>query len=275
MHRKGDDIVEGEENLASSDNENGLFSCPVEGCVSTFQRHCNLERHMHFEKCKFVEEKYNLLDSAKILYAEKLQEGSSAQPFIAGAAVLSEQSVQVLPQGWALRSTKKAARFSAKQKAYLDEKFKIGKNTGHKADPAKVAKDMRHARLEDGNRRFNVDEFLTPQQIKSYFSRTAAKLRQGSEEDADECDAQAVEEQAAYSSTRAHLFEECQLIHPITYDTYNLCEMYSRNKLTKLSVPMLRIICRHFDMDIDSLPLRFKKPYVEFIEEIVRSCSCT
>ena len=28
-------------------------------------------------------------------------------------------------------------------------------------------------------------------------------------------------------------------------------------------------------MDTYSLPLRLKKPYVELIEEIVRSCSCT
>ena len=275
VRRKVEKTVQGEGDLeASADNENGLFSCPVEGCVSTFQRHCNLERHIHYGKCKFVEERHSLIDRAKILYAEKLQEGASAQPFISGA-VLSEQSVQVLPQGWALRSAKKAARFNAKQKAYLDERFKIGEKTGHKADSAQVAKDMRHAKHEDGSRRFKVDEFLTSQQIKSYFSRTAAKLRQGSQVDGDEWDAQAVEEQAAYSTTRAHVLEECQLTHPITYDAYNLCEMYAKNKLTKLSVPMLRIICSHFDMDTNSLPLRLKKPYVELIEEIVRSCSCT
>ena len=52
----------------------------------------------------------------------KRQEGFSAQPFIAGSEI-SEQSAQALPQGWALRSSKKAARFSAKEKAYLDEEF--------------------------------------------------------------------------------------------------------------------------------------------------------
>lgn len=266
--------VQGEQNIAPADNEHaGLFSCPVEGCVSTFQRHCNLERHMHYGKCKFVEERHSLLDKAKILYAEKQQEGSSAQPFIAGSE-LSEQSVQALPRGWALRSTKKAARFSAKQKAYLDEKFKIGEQTGLKADPAQVAQDMRHAKHEDGSRRFTVDEFLAPQQIKSYFSRMAAKFRQGSHDVADEWDGQAVAEQEAYSSARAHILEECRLTHPITYDTYNLCELYARNKLTKLSVPILRIICSHFEMEIDNLPLRLKKPYVQLIEQLVRSCSC-
>ena len=136
-----------------------------------------------------------------------------------------------------MRSSKKAARFIAKQIPYLDEKSKIGEQTGFKADPAQVAQDMRHAKHEHGSRRSTIDEFLAPQQIKSYFSRMAAKLRQQSHEVADEWDTQAVAEQHAYSSTSAHILEECQLIHPITYDTYNVCELYARNKLTKLSVP--------------------------------------
>ena len=94
-----------------------------------------------------------------------------------------------------MRSTKKATRFSAKQKSYLDEIFliflkKIGEQAGFKADPAQVAQDMRHKKHEDGSRRFTVDEFLAPQQIKSYFSRMAAKLCQGSHDFADEWDSQ-------------------------------------------------------------------------------------
>ena len=100
----------------------------------------------------------------------------------------------------------------------------------------------------------------------------AAKFKQGSHNVADEWDGQAAAEQDAYSSARMHILEECRLIHPIL--TYNLCELYARNKLTKLSVPILRIICSHFKMEIDNLPLRLKKPYAECIEELVRSCSC-
>jgi len=102
----------------------------------------------------------------------------------------------------------------------------------------------------------------------------AAKFRQESHDVADEWDGQAVAEQDMYSSARAHILEECRLIHPITYDTYNLCELYVRNKRTKLSVPILCITCSHFEMEIDNLPLRLKKPYVQLIEELVRSCSC-
>lgn len=66
-------------------------------------------------------------------------------------------------QSKVFRFYQKAARVSAKQKAYLNERFQIGEKTGHKADSAQVAKDMRHGKHEDGNRRFNVDEFLTSQ----------------------------------------------------------------------------------------------------------------
>lgn len=208
-----------------------------------------------------------------MLYVEKLQEGCSAQPVITGT-VVSEQSVEVLPEGWALRSTKKAARFSAKQKAYLEEKFKIGEQTGHKADPAQVAKDMRHSKNEDGSRKFSVDEFLSASQIKSYFSRMSAKLRQGIQEDTDEWDLQAATEQEAYCSTRSQILDECQLIHPITYDTYNICDMFARKKLNKLSVAMLRMICHHFDLEVGGFSQRLKKPYIELIEEMVRQCSC-
>jgi hypothetical protein len=74
-----------------------------------------------------------------------------------------------------LRQTKKAARFNENQWRYIDEKFDIGWTSGIKADPAQVARNLRHVRNDNGDRRFNIDEFITPQQIKSYFSRKPAK----------------------------------------------------------------------------------------------------
>ena len=111
--------------------------------------------------------------------------------------------------------------------------------------------------------------------LKSYFSRAAAKLRQSEScDDADECDVQAVEEEDAYSFVRTHIIQECQLVHPIMYDTYNLCEMCEQRKLTKLSVSMLRLICCYFDLKCESVSLKRKAPYVKLIEDLVKSCSC-
>ena len=69
-------------------------------------------------------------------------------------------------EGWALRASKRSKHFNENQKNYLDEKFKLGQETGYKEDPSQVASDMRRAKNENGERRFAVGEFLSPQQIK-------------------------------------------------------------------------------------------------------------
>ena len=130
--------------------------------------------------------KYSLLDQAALLYAEKLIKGDSAQPTL---AVQAEQckALKSLQLGWALKGSKKAARFTNDQRKYLEDKFRIGQETCHKADPEHVAQEMRYGRNKRGERRFKVAEFLTTGQIQSFFSRTAAKLRHAvAREDEDE-----------------------------------------------------------------------------------------
>ena len=57
----------------------------------------------------------------------------------------------------------------------------------------KVAQNMRYAKDESGNRLFAVDEFLSPQQVQSFFSRAAVKLKNRQEETAEK-DVAAVED---------------------------------------------------------------------------------
>ncbi|KAI8514043.1 hypothetical protein Bbelb_083670 [Branchiostoma belcheri] len=49
-----------------------------------------------------------------------------------------------------------------------------------------VSKAMRHARDSQGQRLFRVNDFLTTQQVSSYFSRLAAKRRKTTEDDEDQ-----------------------------------------------------------------------------------------
>ena len=139
----------------------GLFSCPNAGCVKVYQRHSSMEKHLSFGKCKLVPEKDTLLDKAKKLYQTKLIAGTSAPATIQGDTT-GKYSVGILPEGWALKSPKKATRFNEAQKHYLEEKFNLGQETGHKLDPAIVARDMRYARNKDGTRQFKMIEFMTP-----------------------------------------------------------------------------------------------------------------
>ena len=77
--------------------------------------------------------------------------GDSAQPTLAFQAEQCK-AVKSLPLGWALKGSKKAARFTNDQRKYLEDKLRIGQETGRKADPEHVAQEMRYARNERGER---------------------------------------------------------------------------------------------------------------------------
>ena len=133
-----------------------LYSCPWEGCVKTFQRHCSLEQLLLYGKCEMEVERYSLLDMAKLMYNEQLVQGSSEHPHIPGPAVSL--------------STKSTARFNVNQKTYLDDKFGIGQQTGKKADPTQASQDMRHTKNVEVARRFTVDD------ISSYPTNRENKM---------------------------------------------------------------------------------------------------
>ena len=149
----------------------------------------------------------------------------------------------------------------------------IRNETGHKLDPASVAREMRYAKNRDGTRMSDAVEFLNETQIRSYFSRRAAKLRHGYEPDSD--DEAAVEEETNYNSTRSLLVQELGIQHPVTYHQHNLCEMFCSNTLSKLSIKLLQEICVNMDIDIESVTTtRRKAPYVALLPEAIQQCSC-
>ena len=134
-----------------------------------------------------------------------------------------------------------------------------------------VAHDMRYARTAEGERLFTRREFLTAQQVQSYFSRQAGKLRNQFTED-ERRDHDAAAEQQQYWDTREQILREVQLQHPITYDNFDLCEMYHASSLNKFSVNMLQSICQYFGME--QLTVRRKAPYIALIGELIQSCTC-
>ena len=116
----GDGVDEEEEEDGEGADASLLLSCPVDGCIRTYQKYHNLERHLLFGKCKLVSEKYTLLDTAKLAYAEKVQEGLTTQPTLAAPTTTEISSESPLVQGWALKGTKKATRFNENQRQYLN-----------------------------------------------------------------------------------------------------------------------------------------------------------
>ena len=208
----------------------GLFPCPTEGCRKVYQLNSSLDQHLTIGACKIQGARPTLLDRAMIGYKAKLDEEHSSCPVLPSVSQPSMPNESV-PRGWALQGTKKGARFNQQQTSYLDEKFEIGQVTSHKVDPAVVAREMRCARDESGKRLFTAEAFLTAQQIQSYFSRKASKLRKKIEDNDEERaneDVEAAEDQEAYFQTRNKVLDNVQLNHPIMYDTYNLRSMVKR-----------------------------------------------
>ena len=66
-----------------------------------------------------------MLDQSVLLYAEKLTVGDSAEPTLVVQAEQCE-AVESLQEVWALKGSKKTARFTEDQRKYLRDKFRIG-----------------------------------------------------------------------------------------------------------------------------------------------------
>ena len=141
----------------------------------------SLENHLILGDCSLHEEK-SVIDKSKIIYQKKLADlNYTNKSFSSENTVVCEDPPKDV--GWALKVKKPKSLFSEDQKLYLTEKFNIGKISGNKEDPAKVARDMPFV-LMDGKRRFNREQYLTGVQVTSFFSRLAQKDKKGSKQDA-------------------------------------------------------------------------------------------
>ena len=177
--RKSPQIQQGEEQLTSGTGEASdeqseddmechckLFACPEEGCVKSFQRFSSLEHHLDVGRHKYALESLTLLDKAMLSYASKLEQGVATvdNPVEDTGTAKAPDSRSSLSMGWALKSSGiQRTRLTENQKQYLTEVFKIGEQTGKKADPSNVSKSMRKV------------SYLTSQQVASFFSRLASK----------------------------------------------------------------------------------------------------
>ena len=252
-----------------------VFSCPKEGCVKVFQRSSALERHLSLESCSMALERHTLMDLAKQQYATRLHEGVGLLPSLqVSSSVDSSSQSEALKKGWALKEMKKAYRFNEKQKTYLEAKFNIGQSTGRKFEPDVVAREMRRAWGTDGERLFCGSEFLTPQQVSSYFSRLAAKLRQQQVE-ATPQDVLAAEEQSNFSLARADVISTLHICHPIVVDQYEICSLVNNKaEFRKTKLGVLQHLCQCLELDVPVPAVRRKAPYMALLEELVDSCPC-
>ena len=249
----------------------GAYPCPYDGCVRVFQRLSALEKHLSLEKCEQKLERLSLLDRAKLGYKEYLEEGAGVIPTLSPVVTAASGS-HTVSEGWALKASKKSYRFNDEQKRYLNAKFNIGQETGRKMDPNAVSVQMRKALDPNGKRLFTVNEFLSPQQIKSYFSRRAAKLRQQCDVTSE--DVVAAEEETNFCLARDAACANLQLQHPIEFNQYNICKMFTENSLGKIKLGLLQEMCESLELNLPEKRVRRRAPYVDLLEEAVSRCSC-
>ena len=95
-------------------------------------------------------------------------------------------------------------------------------------------------------------------------------------EEEDEEEENSAHEEVVLSEMRQDVVSLVGLQHPIMCDTNNICELASSSKLTgTFSVSVLRDICLSLDIDVSGISVRRKKPYVDKLHDLVKSCACS
>lgn len=143
-------------------------------------------------------------------------------------------------------------------------------------NPLSVSQAMRTAKDSDGQRLFTSDEFLTTKQIASFFSRLASKRNVDTDEELCDEEADEIERQSALQELKDTVMSDISIqhSHPIVYDSYNLCDMVQRSKLSTFSIVMLNDICLAFGLDTSTIRVKRKKPYNEMLTNLVMGCAC-
>lgn len=156
---------------------NAIFDCPVDGCSRSFSSSGALDQHLLLGNCNYKLEKMCLTDQAKSQYGERLHNLCSSNVLL-NVECQTQPALQKtsLTKGWSLKGKKKRTVFSDKQKNFMVSLFNKGKRTGSKVDPFDAAKAMQREK-NDGEYVFTSTEYLTGQQIASFFSRLSMKDR--------------------------------------------------------------------------------------------------
>ena len=121
-----------------------IWECTHERCILQFRRRSDRDNHMDTGKHKFEPNKTNLVEKAKIMYRnrlenEKMQRHVPLSNFTVLQNVDSPKDRKTLHQGWALPSRKVSKRFNFNQKQFMIDAYDQGERSGFKINPATLA----------------------------------------------------------------------------------------------------------------------------------------
>ena len=151
------------------------FTCIDPDCIKAFRKEKQYIHHISIGEHVYDEQKLDTLeDRSKRLWSIQCNELRFEQQNISFEAI-SEEPMIFENHGYALKRRKKTSRFPVKVKNYLTDLYRNGEETGRKISPQVAAKKMRSEADEEGIRLFSPVEWLSPQQIRSFFANLCLK----------------------------------------------------------------------------------------------------
>ena len=107
-----------------------------------------------------------------------------------------------------------------------------------------------------------------------FFSRIARKRSAAQVGESKEEELEAQLEEDGIENLARNIINEIDLIHPIMFDTYNLCDLATGSKLSKFSISMLQVKSTFYDSDTSFIKAKRKKPYIEILTHFIGNCTC-
>lgn len=158
-------------------DDSEAFTCPQAGCVEHFVTNTELDKHLDIGKHCYQKQEDSTFDTIKRKWAAAC---TNVRPsYISGSSDLQEVDYPTEETGWALKKARKTTRFSERVRNHLLKLFIEGEETGNKWDPSVVASRLKTTRALDGTKLFQRSDWLSAQQIRSYFSRLSVIARSG------------------------------------------------------------------------------------------------
>ena len=185
-----------------------------------------------------------------------------------------------LKKEWALKTKKKRTQFTEEQKKFLKEQFVIGEERGKKADQKEVSNECAKSGMNRGLAFFLAVMFFRLNRWRAFslvwLPRSGRVHRSNMKNlySGDEDHQNAAEKESLLSKLHAVVEVEIALRHPIVALSRNICNLVHDNKLSTLSVAMLREICESLGLNVDDITERKKKSLINRITRVVGECLC-
>lgn len=185
-----------------SSNNDLVFRCQEQGCSVEFSSLEELQDYIHLGQHSKEITSESLYDGVRRGWVSKFSSLTRESRVTSTVEeVTSKGRDECRNMAWALQKPRGGGtRFTENVKVYLAMRFDDGEKTGRKADPAKVAADIRTARDIEGTRKFNRSEWLAKTQVQGLFfsmKRRKTSVDHVQEEDDDD-DNSPIEDEIGY-----------------------------------------------------------------------------